>query len=233
MPFDKIFHLHSTTPKEDERKLYCSCRNVRRMKRLSRSTHVAKYIENRDWKKLRSCFSCNQCKQSIKKNSNRSFVLLACQNYAPDDIILQLCQLNPDSILARDLTSKQYPLHIAALNGLSDGVIDLLAYAEPDVAREVDSSGRTPLHLACSKRSSLTVRAANILCAAGPSALGMEDCDGATPMELIITSGGEVDLKVLDVIHTNTGRYWSSRRKVCGEMYRLTHYSVRRRARPE
>jgi len=77
----------------------------------------------------------------------------------------------------------------------------------PKSAVAVDGEGRTPLHLACLSGWGFDEEVANVLCQAGPSALGTECRDGKTPMELIITSGSHVKLEVLDLLHSNTGRY--------------------------
>eukprot|EP00814_Leptocylindrus_danicus_P022510 CAMPEP_0116049428 /NCGR_PEP_ID=MMETSP0321-20121206/30158_1 /TAXON_ID=163516 /ORGANISM="Leptocylindrus danicus var. danicus, Strain B650" /LENGTH=98 /DNA_ID=CAMNT_0003531851 /DNA_START=333 /DNA_END=628 /DNA_ORIENTATION=- len=53
-----------------------------------------------------------------------------------------------------------------------------MAQIFPKSAVAVDGEGRTPLHLACVSGWSFDEEVANVLCQAGPSALGMECCDG-------------------------------------------------------
>merc|ERR1712232_627850 len=107
----------------------------------------------------------------------------------------------------RDPSTQRYPLHEAAANEFSADIIRCMVQIFPKSAVAVDGEGRTPLHLACLSGWSFDEEVANVLCQAGPSALVMECCDGKTPMELIITSGSHVKLEVLDLLHSNTGRY--------------------------
>ena len=178
---------------------------------------ILEAMEREEWETVRLHLRCHFCANKIKTHSKCNSILsLACRKSAPDDIIFQLCVINHLFLLHRDPVTKRYPLHEAASNGSNPDIIRYLVQIFPSATLEFDAQDRTPLHLACMSGWGFDEEVATILCQAGPSALGMECCDGKTPMELIITSGCHVKAEVLDVLHFNTGKYLKATRQSHG-----------------
>lgn len=87
---------------------------------------------------------------------------------------------------------RHYPIQIAVLNNQTQ-VVDLLLKI-PDVARLVDSQGRTALHYAAQYGTAAT---AQICCDANPELINMQDNESKTPLMLAVEARNLAVLQTL------------------------------------
>ena len=143
-------------------------------------------IRNEDWDIVSSRLSCSCCVDTLR-NDGGNFLTEACKYDIPDNVFYHLAIIKPALVFTADPKTGRYPLHIAALYGANERVIELLCVSYPEAAEEADVDGCTPLHLAC-YHGQITGGTAALLCEAGPAALSMKDKFQETPAHKIMTS---------------------------------------------
>ena len=160
---------------------------------IGNSEELHQIVQQRKWHIIRFHLETFAGKDAICQNANDSTLLLACKYKAPTDIILELADLKPELLHAKDIKMGKTPLHFLCINPTFANVAQIitrLAEQYPEAATCVDSRGMTPLHLACTApcKSSKYVSIVDVLCIIEPTALIMENQDGETPLEVFLMS---------------------------------------------
>uniref|UniRef100_A0A7S2LGS1 Uncharacterized protein n=1 Tax=Leptocylindrus danicus TaxID=163516 RepID=A0A7S2LGS1_9STRA len=166
-----------------------SFRKNKKLRKCSCGGCIIDDIRNEDWGILSTRLSCSSCVDQLLSNSKGNFNFLseACKYNIPDDVFYQLAISKPSLVFTADSKTGRYPLHVAALYGANERVIELLSVSYPEAASEPDMDGCTPLHLAC-YNGQITCETAELLCKAGPSAVSMKDKFQDTPLDKMETS---------------------------------------------
>ena len=128
------------------------------------------YIAQKKWVNLRSALYTSSAEKTIQKDENNQFLLLACRNGAPIEIIKILVSIKPELLQEKDTEFEQTPLHlVCCLKSVTKEVSRVIAYLSKsyeDAMIIPDKHGNTPLHLMCKNlcKSPHFVAAMNILC---------------------------------------------------------------------
>merc|ERR1719329_1662807 len=156
------------------------------------------HIENKRWNTLKMKLETSELEKTIEENTDNEMLLLACQNGAPFEIIIELISIKSVLLHKKDDATGRTPLHMACSYVGSRGtvteehfrIIALLATQYPKAASMKDSNGMTPLHLFCQVPCTTpeALDTIDVLCETGPAALTMTNCDGDIPMELFLIS---------------------------------------------
>lgn len=89
--------------------------------------------------------------QSITNSAHKyehypSIVHFVCEFNPPLFIVEALVDADPESVFVPD-KKRWYPLHVSCNHGASIDVINYLLYKNTDAVREIDTSGKTALHI--------------------------------------------------------------------------------------
>jgi hypothetical protein len=115
---------------------------------------------------------------------------LVLQRNVPLDIVQKLIEIDSTLCNVRSSEYEELPMHYAVTYHSNANtryaVIELLATTYPSSLVACSASGKTPLHIACEKTTSLSI--IELLHEKNPAACDITDCEGRTPYDLAINN---------------------------------------------
>ena len=202
---------------------------------VANGSALSALIAHQDWDKLRILLSTDVGQQAVQSElltspdyAAESALSFACRFHPPLDVIRALMDLLPPDVARKTDPIGRSPLHVAAKWGAAPRVIRFLSEAHPKSAGLQDTSGKTPLHLACesyaSKYSSSKtdgkplkesmLEVVRYLCKLSPTTVNIEDNEDFTALEYAIEN--DLDIKVVRSLQKACEKDWKKRRAAAG-----------------
>eukprot|EP00562_Extubocellulus_spinifer_P006720 CAMPEP_0178516230 /NCGR_PEP_ID=MMETSP0696-20121128/24994_1 /TAXON_ID=265572 /ORGANISM="Extubocellulus spinifer, Strain CCMP396" /LENGTH=363 /DNA_ID=CAMNT_0020146475 /DNA_START=248 /DNA_END=1339 /DNA_ORIENTATION=+ len=202
---------------------------------VEQGSALSALIAHQDWDKLRMLLSTDVGQQAVQSElltspdyAAESALSFACRFHPPLDVIRALMDLLPPDVVRKTDPIGRSPLHVAAKWGAAPRVIRFLSEAYPDSGGLQDTSGKTPLHLACesyaSKYSSSKtddkplkesmLEVVRFLCKLSPTTVNIEDNEDFTALEYAIEN--DLDIKVVRSLQKACEKDWKKRRAAAG-----------------
>lgn len=162
---------------------------------------VKRYIKKREWDKAQRILTCEKDSATRRDSSGRTPLHLVCRSRPPLHMVQYLVTRFPHMTEIQD-NKKRLPLHVAVESGASPQVIRCLLDANKMAAHQIDTNGKSPLHLTfdggeeywCDNGEGNIVvgpllDVVELLSEAAPLMISHEDDNGVTPLEKAINIG--------------------------------------------
>lgn len=140
-----------------------------------------KLLDEIDWNVVMHILLQNKNCAKLQNFLGQYPLHLACEYYAPEDIVFRIIDLYPDAAQCKDNYLESYPLHFACRSNQTDNVVLKLIDMFPHAVQFQDKNGLLPLHCACVCKAPLSI--IKLLVLHYPVALEIRDNDSKTPLD--------------------------------------------------